>query len=94
MNTKRIILKFPSQLSYYLNNEKEIDFMGNNILELINVLDQKFGNIKEKIVDEGNVLKPYLTMFIDKENINSKNGLKTNLEDGSKLTLLLSRAGG
>jgi molybdopterin converting factor small subunit len=94
MDTKKVTLKFPSQLSYYLNNEKEICFYGENILDLINDLDQKYGNIKEKIVEEGNVLKPYLTMFIGKENINSKNGLKTPLKDGNTLTLLLSRAGG
>lgn len=90
-----VILKFPTQFSKHINNIKQIEFEGNKFIDLLNFLDTRFGSIKERLMDEdGEVVKPYLNVFINKKNLHSMEGLNTEIPEGATISLLLSRAGG
>ncbi len=94
MNTTNVTLKFPSQFSVHINNEKTAQFKGEKFSDFINYLEDTFGHIKERLFDEKGELRPYINFYIGKKNINSLQGLQSEIPDGEKVTLLLSRAGG
>jgi len=94
METKKIYIKFPVQLSKYINNIKEIDFEGESVLDLINYLENNYGNVLERLLDENNELRPYFNLFLGDKNITTLNNLETQLSTNDKISLLLSRAGG
>jgi molybdopterin converting factor small subunit len=91
---KSVILKFPSQFSSYINNEKTAEFDGDKIADLLEHLEDTFGNVKERIMEDDGKLRPYINFFVGAKNIKDKEGLNTLIENGDKITLLLSRAGG
>ena len=94
MSLTNVTLKFPSQFSGYINNEKTAEFEGDKFVDFINYLEGTFGNIKERLFDEKGELRPYINFYIGKNNIKALKGLQSEVPDGEKVTLLLSRAGG
>ncbi|GAA3648213.1 hypothetical protein [Flavivirga jejuensis] len=94
MNITNVTLKFPSQFSGYINNEKTAQFEGEKFSDFINYLDDTFGYIKERLFDENGELRPYINFYIGKKNIKTLQGLQSEVSNGEKITLLLSRAGG
>lgn len=91
---KNIRLKFPSQLSGYINDVKSIQFEGETIRDLLDYLDKTYGNVKERLVEESEDIRPYLQLFIGKKNITALNALDSEISNEDTFTVLLSRAGG
>lgn len=91
---KNIRLKFPSQLSGYINDVESIQFEGKTIRDLLDYLDKAYGDIKERLVEESEDIRPYLQLFIGKKNITALNALDSEISNEDTFTVLLSRAGG
>jgi len=95
MVTTNVKVKFPSQFTKYINNQSTVDFEGEKFFEFIDYLDEKYGNnIKDRLFEEDGEVRPYINFFIGEKNIKSLNGMHTKVNDGDKISLLLSRAGG
>lgn len=85
---------FPSQLSHYINNEKELQIDGNLLKHLIKHLETKYPDFKGRVIDENDEIRPYLNFFIGETNIKVLDGINSKLIDNDTVRLLLSRAGG
>jgi len=88
-------VKFPTQFSKYIKDQKVIDFEGEKFIDFIDYLEKTFGNdIKGRLFEEEGEIRPYINFFIGEKNIKSLNGMDTKINNGDKISLLLSRAGG
>ena len=94
MTTKKIQIKFPVQIAKFINNIKEVEFEGESVIDLINHLENTYGNVLERLLDENNEVRPYFNLYLGEKNINTLNGLSTKVVQNDKISLLLSRAGG
>ncbi|TDE29418.1 hypothetical protein E0I61_09685 [Flavobacterium ranwuense] len=94
MTTKKIQIKFPVQIAKFINNIKEVEFEGESIIDLLNHLENTYGNVLERLLDENNEVRPYFNLYLGENNINTLNGLSTKVVQNDKISLLLSRAGG
>lgn len=95
MKKTTVNLKFPSQFSKFINNVKQIEFEGESIRDLFIHLDESFGNnISARVLEEDGRIRPYLNLFIGKQNVNALQGMESVIPEASSVSLLLSRAGG
>jgi len=94
MKTTKVTLKFPAQFSRYINRIDTVEFEGEKVSDFIDYLDKTYGNIKERILDNDNKIRPYINLFAGKKNVEAINGMDTIIMDGECISLLLSRAGG
>ena len=94
MKTTQVSLKFPTQFSRYINHIDEVTFEGESLSDLIDELETTYGNIKDRLFDEEGRVRPYLNLFVGKKNVESLQGLHTPVNEGDRISLLLSRAGG
>ncbi|MEL6863510.1 MAG: hypothetical protein AAFP19_03780 [Bacteroidota bacterium] len=94
MKKTTVQVKFPPQFAKFIGNHRQIEFEGDCMGDFINHLETTFGNIKERLFEEDNRVRPYINIFIGKKNIASLEGLKSHVPEGESISLLLSRAGG
>lgn len=95
MNQTRVKLKFPTQLSKFINHADTVHFEGGRVIDLIDSLESIYGNVKERLMEEENTrIRPYFNLFIGRNNINTLEGLYSVIPEGETLSILLARAGG
>jgi len=94
MTKTNVTLKFPAQLSKYIDNVEAVEFEGNRFSDFINHMDTSFGSIRERLFESNERVRPYINIFIGKKNIESLDGMNSVVPQGERISVLLSRAGG
>lgn len=95
MKTTLAKLRFPSQLSRFINNAESVQFNGDKIVDLFEHLETTYTNVKERVFEDGEQqLRPYFNVFIGKQNINTMDGIYSVIPEGETVSILLARAGG
>lgn len=62
--------------------------------ELLLKLDNIFPGLRAFIVDEGNVVRRYVNIFVNKHDIRAGEGLGTKLKEGDQVHIIPAIAGG
>lgn len=94
METTNIILNLPTQFAQFVDHIESVKFQGKKFIDLLNHLESHFGNIKERLVEEDESVRPYLNIYVNEKNIQALNGIDTIIPNGASVSILLSRAGG
>ena len=88
-------LNFPKQVFKFPGSNGTCSFEGNSVINLIDHLEENYGNVKERLFEEDeNRLRPYFNLFIGKQNINTISGIDSVIPEGETVSILLARAGG
>ncbi len=93
MKKTSVAISCPSQIAKYINNIEDFEFEGESIHDFFSSLDQKYDSFSSRLLDDG-MVKRFINIYIDKKNINTLDGVNTKIPSGSKISILLSRAGG
>ncbi|MCF6323837.1 MAG: MoaD/ThiS family protein [Gammaproteobacteria bacterium] len=91
---KLIALKLPSELAPYVDDVKEIEVNAETVKDVFEYLDTRFGGFNERVLMDDGTLRPYMNIFVGKNNINIDEGVNTQVKDGDTLSIFLPRAGG
>ena len=89
-----ITLKIPTPLRTYTNGQTEIGVQGGTVAAAMNDLVTQFPALRPHLFNGKAELRPFVNLFINSENIKDLHGLDTPLEDGDRLMLIPSIAGG
>jgi molybdopterin synthase sulfur carrier subunit len=89
-----ITVKIPTPLRKITQGAGEIEISGNNILEMINLLDKSYPGIKERICDENGELRRFVNIYVNQEDIRFIKGKETDLKDGDEVSIVPAIAGG
>lgn len=92
--TTRVQLKFPPQLAQAVRNQTHVEFAGDRFADLLDSLEQTYGGVKERLLDDSGRVRPFLNVFVGRNNLNALGGMATVLPEGECVSILLSRAGG
>jgi sulfur-carrier protein len=92
--TTRVQLKFPPQLAQAVHNNTHVEFAGDRFSDLLNSLEQHYGGVKERLLDDTGRVRPFLNVFVGRDNLNALDGMNTVLLEGQCVSILLARAGG
>ena len=98
MNSQNVIPSATVILPYVLRekvgNQKSITVLGSTIQEIINALDHDYPGLGFNLCYETGELRPYVNIFLDRENIRYMQGLDTPIQMGAIIYILQSVAGG
>jgi sulfur-carrier protein len=89
----QIIVNIPTILRPFTNDQKRIEAVGSNVLEILDHIEAQYPGVKDKIIEEGKPRR-YINIYVKDDDIRFRDGLLTSLLDGDSITILPSVAGG
>jgi sulfur-carrier protein len=87
-------VKLPQLLRERAGNQTSVTVSGSTIREIINALDHEYPGLGFNLCYETGELRPYVNIFLDRENIRYMQGLDTPVQMGATIYILQSVAGG
>ena len=88
------ILKIPSPLRRFTNDETSIEVKGNNVRDILDELFIAHPEIKDHLIEKNGNLRNFVNIFIGGEDIRQKGGMDADVQDGSDIRIIPSIAGG
>lgn len=88
------VLKVPSLMRYYVNNQIEIHLHGDTVGAMIADLVQTYPDIRVHLMDKNGNLRRYINLFVNENNIRDLNDLDTIVREDDRVVLLPSISGG
>ena len=87
------VVRIPPTLRQETNGEREILADGENVRELLDDLTSRFPALRDRILREDEVA-PFVNVYVDGEDVRTRRGLDTPVEEASTVILLPAMAGG
>ena len=88
------LLRIPTPLRAYTNGQSEVSVSGSTISDALTDLTTQYPAIKPHLFNEGGELRPFVNLFVGENNIKDLQGVHTPIQEGEKLMLIPSIAGG
>ena len=89
-----ITVTLPNALYARIGNRKSVSASGRTVREIIDALDQNFPGLRFNLCHETGEVRPHVSIFLNRENIRSLQGLDTPVFPGARMHILQSVAGG
>lgn len=87
-------LRIPTPLRAYTDGKSEVSVSGSNISDVLSDLTVQYPALKPHLFNEGGDLRPFVNLFVGENNIKDLQGVDTPIQDGEKIMLIPSIAGG
>jgi molybdopterin converting factor small subunit len=87
------VVRIPPTLREETGGEREVLAEGENVRELLDDLTAKFPRLRERIMRDDSVA-PFVNVYVDGEDVRTRDGLETPVANGSTVILLPAMAGG
>ncbi len=88
------VLRIPTPLRAYTNGQSEVSVTGSNISDVLTDLTTQYPSLRPHLFNEGGDLRPFVNLFVGENNIKDLQGVNTPINDGEKIMLIPSIAGG
>jgi len=89
-----VIVSIPAALRQFTLISSEVNVEAATVDEAVSELDRKFPGLRALIIDENHQVRRYVNIFVNQDDVRSRDGLKTKLVDGDYLHIIPSIAGG
>jgi len=87
-------VKIPSLLQKMVGGARSLKVEGNTVREILEHLDHRYPGFKDRVVLEDGRLHPFITVYLNDEDIYFLNGLDTPVKEGDVVSILPAMAGG
>ncbi len=87
------VVRVPPVLRAEAGGAREVEASGSTIRELLEDLSARVPALGEKVYDGGEI-RPYVNVYVDGEDVRTRDGLDTPVRDGATIVLLPAMAGG
>ncbi|MBE3559313.1 MAG: MoaD/ThiS family protein [Ktedonobacteraceae bacterium] len=84
----------PAILREKAGNQKRVEVGCGTVREIIAELERRFPGMQFSLCYETGELRPYVNIYLERENIRSLQGLETPVQAGASVRILPSVAGG
>lgn len=88
------ILKIPTPLRPYAGGESSLSLPGEIVEDVLDAAVQAHPMLKKHLFNDSGQLRPYVNLFLDENNVNQLEGLKTPLSANDTVLIIPSIAGG
>ena len=89
-----VTVKLPTQLRAATGGAAQVDVEGTTVAEVLDALFEQFGELRERLTDEDGGLRRFVNVYVDGEDVRTRDGLDTPVRDGATVILLPAMAGG
>jgi sulfur-carrier protein len=87
------IVRVPPVLRAEAGGEREVHASGANVRELLEDLSQRIPALGSRVYGEGEI-RSFVNVYVDGEDVRTRDGLDTPVRDSSTVILLPAMAGG
>lgn len=87
-------VRIPAPLRKLTKDQAIVEANGKTVEELIADLEKKYPGLKERVCDESGQIRRFINVFINGEDIRFKDGAKTQVSEGSEVSIIPAIAGG
>jgi len=89
-----ITVRIPTQLRTLSGGAAEVKVEGASVSEVLTALDAQHNGFAERLFDDSGVLRRFVNVFVDEEDIRFLQGLDTPLAAGAVVSIVPAVAGG
>lgn len=89
-----ITVRIPTPLRKLTGGQGEVSGEGKDISTLIDALELSYPGLKERLYDEEGVLRRFVNIYINEEDIRFQQGILTPLKAGDEVSIVPAIAGG
>ena len=89
-----IKVRIPGPLRKLTNELDQVEITATNIGELIDLLEQGYNGMKDRLCDEDGELRYFVNIYLNGEDIRFIDGLNTPTEPGDEVSIVPAVAGG
>ena len=86
-------VRIPPTLRSETEGAREVEASGGTVRELLDDLLGRFPALRDQLLDDEQ-LAPFVNVYVEGEDVRTKDGLETAVDDGSTVILLPAMAGG
>lgn len=87
------VVRIPPTLRGDVGGARQVEADGHTVRELLDDLMSRFPSLREQIV-EGDEVAPFVNVYVEGEDVRTRDGLETAVKPGSTVILLPAMAGG
>ncbi|MCX8062603.1 MAG: MoaD/ThiS family protein [Anaerolineales bacterium] len=87
-------IRIPTPLRPYTNGQSDIPVSGDTVAQVLDNLVDAYPALRSHIFNENGELRPFVNLFIGEDNINDLQGISTPVQEGDRILLIPSIAGG
>ena len=86
-------VRIPPALRTETAGAREVEASGRTVRELLDDLMGRFPTLRSQLLEQDD-LAPFVNVYVEGEDVRTKQGLETEVSDGSTVILLPAMAGG
>ena len=86
-------VRIPPTLRSETEGQREVEARGRTVRELLDDLVGRFPALRGQLLEDDD-LAPFVNVYVEGEDVRTKDGLETSVDDGSTVILLPAMAGG
>jgi len=86
-------VRIPPTLRGDTAGQREVEARGGTVRELLDDLMGQFPALRRQLLEDDD-LAPFVNVYVEGEDVRTKDGLETSVDDGSTVILLPAMAGG
>ncbi len=87
------VVRIPPTLREQTGGERQVVADGDTVRELLDDLTARFPTLRERIYENGGIA-PFVNVYVDGEDVRTRDGLETPIGSGQTVILLPAMAGG
>jgi molybdopterin converting factor small subunit len=87
------VVRIPPTLRSEVGGARQVEAEGSTVRDLLEDLMSRFPSLREQIVEDGDVA-PFVNVYVEGEDVRTRDGLDTEVRPGSTVILLPAMAGG
>ena len=87
------VVRVPPVLRPEAGGAREVEAEGANVRELLEDLTSRLPALGKRVFD-GDEIRPFVNVYVDGEDVRTRDGLETPVRDGATVILLPAMAGG
>ncbi|HVV59928.1 MAG TPA: ubiquitin-like small modifier protein 1 [Gaiellaceae bacterium] len=88
-----VVVRIPPVLRAEAGGAREVEASGATVRELLDDLSGRHPQLGARVVDAGEI-QPFVNVYVDGEDVRTRDGLETPVREGSTVILLPAMAGG
>lgn len=89
-----VMVKIPTQLRSLTEGADEVEAKGNTLADILEDLETRHPGMKERLLDDGGELRRFVNVYLNDEDVRFLEGLKTEVPDDARLSIIPAVAGG
>ena len=89
-----IIVEIPSALKQYVNNQDQVEVLGNSIEEAFINLCNEYIELNENLFDDNGNIRSFINIYLNDNDIRYADGMKSSIKNGDSIQIVPSVAGG